>query len=972
MKNQISVITLLFVQFFALHLFGQDPTFTTIGSEVTSLDECDTNGFRLIEESNISSSASAVWCDNIQLDLSASFQLQFEMRFSDDDTGADGLTFTMHRDPNGLSAIGGIGGDLGISAPNIMPSVSIEFDVFDNLPDFGDIATDHIAFVHNGNLSSPVVAAENLGNIEDGFWRTVDIRWDALSTTLCVAIDGMNIACDNQDLITTIFGGVTDEIYWGFTAGNGSFSSNHDICVNYFDIDYHLVSLDFDGVNDRVYAEDNPVVGDVDFTIEAWFLSEDADGASTCSGNFERLIGFGGTRFELGECGGEFTFFSELSGLLPSSVNTLDGMWHHVAATKNGANLIVYLDGVSVITHTFTGTFDLNNNFRVGHWSAANLDETWDGKIDEVRLWDFARTEADILATMNTCLIGNETGLVTYYNFNQGIPEGDNTGTTIIPDLSPTGNDGTLLDFGLMGANSNFVGLAPFEMDCDMTCYGKAEFITTQQCLLTRFCLLQPLNEGATILWNFGDGVSSTLPKPVHFYDCSGTYEVCVIINDGDCIDEYCTEITVANGYRIGENTTNVYIESITIDGTTINNRDNSFTVNIDTSLIFPLGVIPFTGTTTIDATSNIDSVYWRVSFDLNNNRISDNNEVVFQSGKVSVGRVIGNLDFVSLQLPPNTQGNLIIEMASREDLLDVCYGPLIPEDEASSTLILFRVTGGAGMLSVTNTNSNNNGLCLYNCLPLNNTILFYLENVSEVFFPEDVDWESNPEWESESVCDISIDDVMVLNSLGVDLLEELEPVDFFEINIENTPEPLGDISLPIRLTPQARAQFRGIYTGTIEAETQDGTVIVTYTTRSCIDESVSETFSGYFSIIIGCPDSEINVPCPDTCSYYNYNLGVSVESQKYVDEINKFVTYPNPFTDEFIMEFELKKRTNSSIKLFNILGEEIKQIINNQSFPAGKHQISVSGENLSSGYYFLGISFDDFQFGKPIIHTNN
>jgi hypothetical protein len=46
------------------------------------------------------------------------------------------------------------------------------------------------------------------------------------------------------------------------------------------------------------------------------------------------------------------------------------------------------------------------------------------GKIDELRIWSVARSDAEIKTTMGQHLTGKETGLVVYYNFDEG------TGTT--------------------------------------------------------------------------------------------------------------------------------------------------------------------------------------------------------------------------------------------------------------------------------------------------------------------------------------------------------------------------------------------------------------------------------------------------------------------------------------------------------------------------------------------------------------
>jgi hypothetical protein len=59
------------------------------------------------------------------------------------------------------------------------------------------------------------------------------------------------------------------------------------------------------------------------------------------------------------------------------------------------------------------------------------------GKIDELRVWDDARSASEIQANMYTELIGNEQGLVAYYNFNE-------TSGTIVPEESTNSGDGTM------------------------------------------------------------------------------------------------------------------------------------------------------------------------------------------------------------------------------------------------------------------------------------------------------------------------------------------------------------------------------------------------------------------------------------------------------------------------------------------------------------------------------------------------
>jgi hypothetical protein len=64
-------------------------------------------------------------------------------------------------------------------------------------------------------------------------------------------------------------------------------------------------------------------------------------------------------------------------------------------------------------------------------------EEPFLGLIDEVRVWNTARTQAQIQANMNRTLTGNEPGLVGYWRLDDG------SGQAIL-DSSLRGNDGRL------------------------------------------------------------------------------------------------------------------------------------------------------------------------------------------------------------------------------------------------------------------------------------------------------------------------------------------------------------------------------------------------------------------------------------------------------------------------------------------------------------------------------------------------
>ncbi|MEQ1746401.1 MAG: LamG domain-containing protein [Saprospiraceae bacterium] len=220
--------------------------------------------------------------------------------------------------------------------------------------------------------------------------------------------------------------------------------------------------LNFDGKDDYVQLTKSPVQGNVNFTIEGWFRSADNDGLSDCpGGNFERIIGCGGSRLEIGECAGKFGIFSTPIGYVSSGITTGDGKWHYFALTKDGDAIRVFLDGNMVLAHNLpTGTaFSLDNTFRIGRWAGGGTSpENWQGDIDEIRIWDTALPETTLWAN-NTCkLSGKEAGLLAYYNFDQGVPAGNNTTSkNILTDLSIANNTGTLYGFALTGSLSNWI-----------------------------------------------------------------------------------------------------------------------------------------------------------------------------------------------------------------------------------------------------------------------------------------------------------------------------------------------------------------------------------------------------------------------------------------------------------------------------------------------------------------------------------
>ena len=123
----------------------------------------------------------------------------------------------------------------------------------------------------------------------------------------------------------------------------------------------------------------------------------------------------------------------------PINVLTLN-TWTHVAASYDGDSSRLFVNGIQVASSYFHGTMNPNFAFpvRIGRLADAGQTQTryFSGQIDEVRIWNIAKPQAEILAGYNRHISPTSTGLVGYWNFNIA------SGTTV-PDQTASGNTGT-------------------------------------------------------------------------------------------------------------------------------------------------------------------------------------------------------------------------------------------------------------------------------------------------------------------------------------------------------------------------------------------------------------------------------------------------------------------------------------------------------------------------------------------------
>jgi len=122
------------------------------------------------------------------------------------------------------------------------------------------------------------------------------------------------------------------------------------------------------------------------------------------------------------------------------------GRWYHIAGTYDGSVARVYVNGVQEDSETINQIIASSfANYRLG--ALNNFPNSFNliGRMDEVRVWDVTRTQAQIQSTMNHTIPGSTAGLVGYWRFDES------SGSTA-NDQSSHNNDGTLTNMSTPAA----------------------------------------------------------------------------------------------------------------------------------------------------------------------------------------------------------------------------------------------------------------------------------------------------------------------------------------------------------------------------------------------------------------------------------------------------------------------------------------------------------------------------------------
>ncbi len=233
-----------------------------------------------------------------------------------------------------------------------------------------------------------------------------------------------------------------------------STSNNNDAAIKNESAAPTAGVLSLDGNSDFVRIAHDNDLNPAQWTVEAWFNTSHTYGAGA---QFGRIVSKGlnaaANQYSLGMSGGNVWLTTNNGGGFANIATTgtfNDGEWHHAAGTYDGTHLRLYIDGVLQGSPLAVGSINTGSNvLTIGAYETTDQSvfQHWNGQIDNVRVWDTARSQDAIRESMTETFDGATANLITQYTFDQ-------IGTTTAINSGGTGHSGSLVGTAAQAAST--------------------------------------------------------------------------------------------------------------------------------------------------------------------------------------------------------------------------------------------------------------------------------------------------------------------------------------------------------------------------------------------------------------------------------------------------------------------------------------------------------------------------------------
>ncbi|RKZ00576.1 MAG: hypothetical protein DRQ13_00120 [Ignavibacteriae bacterium] len=121
-------------------------------------------------------------------------------------------------------------------------------------------------------------------------------------------------------------------------------------------------------------------------------------------------------------------------------------------------------------------------------------------------------------------------------------------------------------------------------------------------------------------------------------------------------------------------------------------------------------------------------------------------------------------------------------------------------------------------------------------------------------------------------------------------------------------------------------------------------------------------------------PGSTVNtagMPVAVSAQYYHFSTEIVVPTSSVepgiVNEFTLEQNYPNPFNPSTQINYTLAERSNVTIKVYDVLGNEIATLINT-TLEAGAYDVNFDASQLSSGLYIYTLNAGNFTSSKKMM----
>lgn len=236
-------------------------------------------------------------------------------------------------------------------------------------------------------------------------------------------------ACGAED----VSGPETPEGYTSYA--RGEFSMN---CTAGF-------AIEFDGYDDRIRLDAAAMGLPASITVEAWVRLDEADKVHVLVTDAQDDFNDGFTLIVTADNQVKFSVALNVTtkGSATSATNLELGRWYHIAGTydADAAKVSVLVDGVLDASADYADgiAYAAGRGLRFGmQFKGYNQSGRFlKGAIDDVRIWDRARTADEISAAMEIEIDASSDGLIGYWPMEEG------EGTTTA-DMTGSGNTGYL------------------------------------------------------------------------------------------------------------------------------------------------------------------------------------------------------------------------------------------------------------------------------------------------------------------------------------------------------------------------------------------------------------------------------------------------------------------------------------------------------------------------------------------------